>query len=72
MKALGDDRSRCPDSTGSTVETISTTHATPTVGRRTDDLAAARERRAARLTHAHLRAAGLDSELVRRVLGIAL
>ncbi len=35
-----------------------------------DELAAAPSRRAARLAHAHLRAAGCDSELVWRVLGV--
>lgn len=35
------------------------------------DLAEVRERRAARLAWSHLRLRGLDSELVRRTLGVA-
>lgn len=35
------------------------------------DWADARQRRTARAAHEHLRAAGLDSELVRRTLGVA-
>ncbi|MDP9398621.1 MAG: hypothetical protein M3P96_12755 [Actinomycetota bacterium] len=65
------DWSRCPDSTGSTTVEMVTTHATPAVGQLTDDLAAARERRGARLALAHLRAAGLESELVRRTLAVS-
>lgn len=35
------------------------------------ELAEARQRRAARQTHDHLRWHGLDSEIVRRALGVA-
>ncbi len=42
----------------------------PIVAPSADELAAARSRRASRLAHEHLRAAGCDSELVRHVLGV--
>ncbi len=43
----------------------------PIVAPPTDELAAARSRRAALRSYEHLRAAGLDSELVRRTLRIS-
>lgn len=46
---------------------ITATPSTSTVA----DLVSARQRRAARLAHEHLRQHGLDSSLVRRTLGLA-
>ncbi len=64
----GNDEGR-PAGGGPCVEKVLTVD-TPIVVPPTDEIARARARRAARLAHQHLLAAGCDSELVRRVLGV--
>ncbi len=66
----GHDRGRPLPESGPSVEKVTTTTDLTIMPCPTDEIARARARRAARLAHAHVRQAGLDSELVRRVLGV--
>ena len=66
----GDDAAPLADTRRAQSVAVTTTDI-PSMPRGTDDLAAARERRGARLALAHLRAHGLDGEISRRVLGLS-